>query len=208
MAEVDEAMRDDAYRAVGRYVVEFSRLVFHMRYTIERQLAGDQDIVIPQLALGELSANQIADSFFGICAYLADLDDAETKVASRLKADVRATINRRNDFAHGDWWIGTPAQPGSVSDTTDPLLWRTKPGRREIEQLKTLPVTEIDSASDDLYALRQHVAEFGDLCLEDWPFAPKFSEPVRVCHVFRINKARKVVRDGPATEVNGVIVYH
>ncbi len=100
-----EAQKNDAFRAVGRYVVEFSRLVFNMRFAMERRLANE-DPTVPALALGELFAGQIADSFFAICQHVGDLDEAETKVAICLKNDVRDEIKRRNDFAHGDWWIG------------------------------------------------------------------------------------------------------
>jgi hypothetical protein len=159
-----DAERDDAYRAVGRYVVEFSRLVFHMRFQIEGQLSGEGDSLIARLALGETPANQITEAFFAICEHAADLDLAELKVAVHLKKGVRDEIKRRNDFAHGDWWIGFGEKPdGSMGD---PMLLRVKPGRKKNpSQPKMLSVDEIDEVSDGLYALRQQVAEFGDLCL-------------------------------------------
>jgi hypothetical protein len=197
--------RDDAHRAVGRYVVEFSRLIFHMRFAVERCLAGEKDIVIARLALGEAAANQVNDSFFAICSYMADLDDDEVRVSRHLKKQVREEIKRRNDFAHGDWWIGFGAKEDGAM--ANPTLWRTKPGRQRQDVFsREIPVPEIDSYSNGLYVLRQQVAEFGDLCLETWPLAHKYNEPVRVRHVFRVDQAKEIVRDGSATQ-GGAITY-
>lgn len=202
-----DAETNDAYRAIGRWFVEFSRLIFHMRHALERRLAGDQDIMVPILVLGEAPARQIADSFFGVCAYLADFDEAEAKVATRLKNMVVKEIQQRNNFAHGDWWVGpNPADEGHEID--DPMLWRTKGGQKELPAMKTLPATEIDKLSDGLYELRQYIGEFGDLCMGGWPGAEKVEEEVRVEHVFRINEADRLVRDGPAVPLVGKLTYH
>jgi hypothetical protein len=199
-----DSERDDAYRAVGRYVVEFSRLIFHMRFSIERCLAGERDIVPVRLTLGEAFAGQINDSFFAVCNYLADLDDEEARVSRCLKSGVQDEIKRRNDMAHGDWWIGFGAKEDGAM--ADPVLWRTKPGRKQQDNFSMeFPVAQIDAHSDSLYTLRQHVAEFGDLCLETWPLSHKYTEPVRIRDVFRV-EGRQIVRDGPATH-GGSISY-
>jgi hypothetical protein len=201
-----DAEKDDAYRAVGRYVVEFSRLVFHMRFQIERQLATDP--VVAALALGEAQANQITEAFFAICQHVAELDKGEVEIATRLKKEVRDEIARRNDFAHGDWWIGFgKKEDGSAGD---PMLLRVKPGRKKNpHQPKFLSVDQIDAVSDELYALRQQVAEFGDLCLGAWPSSPLVAneEPVRVREIYRLSKENRIVRDGPLSSRGGKITY-
>ncbi len=83
----------------------------------------------------------------------------------------------------------------------DPWLSRVKPGKRNPEPFnpKEVPIAELDARSDDLYHLRQHVAEFGDICMGWWPVDPlaERGPPVRVRDIFRVNKAKRVVRDGP-----------
>lgn len=183
--------RDDAYRAIGRYVVEFSRLVMHMRYAIERRLDRGSEQRIAPLALGEVAANQITEAFFAICEQVADLEEEEKRVGIRLRKEVRDEIKRRNDFAHGDWSIGEAA----VSD--DPMLYRVKPGRKAgPADRRELPVAEIDAAADDLYALRQKVAEYGAICLDSFPFALQGDRPFQIRHAFRMDDHR-VVRISP-----------
>lgn len=148
MAEDDAARENDAYRAIGRYVVEFSRLIFFMRLTIIRQLMVDNGRVVdgsvPELVLGEAYADQLTNAFFAICQHVADLDDEETGVATRLKTEVKKAIKDRNDLAHGDWWI----------NESGPRLSRIKPGRKQGAEIsKLLPVTEIDDRSDALRGL-------------------------------------------------------
>src|SRR5271156_1702111 len=72
---------DDAYRAIGRYVVEFSNLIGIMRgsliYEITRD-SGDRETRVTELAqlvLGEQTAGPIAEAFFAMCRSATELDD-------------------------------------------------------------------------------------------------------------------------------------
>lgn len=191
MTKVNEGERDDAYRAIGRYVVEFSRLVLHMRHETERRLDRGSEQRIAELALGEVSANRLTEAFFAICEAVADLDEEERQVGVRLRKEVRDELKRRNDFAHGDWSIGEAA----IAE--DPVLYRVKPGRKDgAGQLKELPVADIDAASDSLYELRQKVAEYGAICLESFPFRLQGGGHFRVGHAFRMED-HQVVRTNP-----------
>lgn len=100
-----QAEKDDAYRAVGRWFVQFSRMLFHMRLCMEGCLGRPDDPMLAKLALGEMTADPLANAFFGMCFHAGELDDQEEKVAVRLRKEVRDEITRRNDFAHGDWWL-------------------------------------------------------------------------------------------------------
>lgn len=178
------------YRAVGRYVVEFSRLMFHMRFGIERRLNRGGDVGVASLALGQITADQLAPAFFAVCEKVAELDDEERRVGIRLRKEVRDEIKRRNDFAHGDWNLNLPEGDGT------PVLHRTKPGRKSGASLRmALPVAEIDAACGDLHALRQKVAEYGAACLGTYPVDLKGGEKVRVRNVLRM-KGHGVERRG------------
>jgi hypothetical protein len=195
-----QAEKDDAYRAIGRWFVEFSRMFFHMRIAIERRLAKDDDPVIAQVALGYATADQLTTAFFRICEIGTDLDKEEKQICARLRQEVRDETKRRNDFAHGDWWIGF----GSKSDgkTGDPYLWRTKPGKKDgPSDNKELPVEELDRLSGQVYELRQMVAEVGDICINPDLTAIIWGKPIRIRDVFRYEMPPgQVVRDGPLAE--------
>jgi hypothetical protein len=182
------AESDDFYRAVGRYVVEFSRLVFHMRYGVERRLTAGGDPTVASLALGEVFANQITETFFATCEHVADLNDAERRVGVRLRKEVRDEISRRNDFAHGDWSVGAAAFK------EEPTLSRVKPGRKDgSRQQKQLPPADIDAISDSLFALRQKVAEYGAACLGTYFIDLRNGDPVQVRHVLKMD-GNQVIR--------------
>jgi hypothetical protein len=192
--------RDDAYRAVGRYVVEFSRLIFHMRLAIEGRLRGSESEVVAARVLSKVGADAIRSNFFALCKESLELIGVEKEIAKRLDSQVRREIKRRNKFAHSDWWIGF----GKIEDGSggNPTL-----SGSGFLFLNEIPTAEIDGFTDTLHELRQQVAEFGDLCLGRWPLKPDLDPPARVGDVFTY-KDGKIRRDGPlAQSIGGVIEY-
>jgi len=193
VAEASEKSADAAYRAVGRYVVEFSRLIAWQRLEIEKYLAKDGNLMVPALALGAVPAEQITQSFFAVCEYLAELDEDEKKVARKLRVEVLEEIKRRNDFAHGDWLLGTVFE-----DFPEPVLSRVKPGRKKgAIQRQSLPIPKIEAAADEVYVLRQKVAEFGAICFGTFPVALGQDGSFRVRHAFKV-EGKEVLRINPA----------
>ena len=60
MGGVDfEHFEREAHRAIGRYVVEFSRLIFHMRRQLTERLNPDP-LILAELVTGEAHADQIS----------------------------------------------------------------------------------------------------------------------------------------------------
>lgn len=193
MTATDEE-RDDTYRAVGRWVVEFSRLIFIMRLRVIRYVTPEGDQTGAMLALGEATARQIADAFFAICVHSTPLTADEAKVAKRLKRDVVDQISRRNDFTHGDWWVGYPTHADKEGG---PMLHRVKPGRASgASRVDDMPVETLDEMSDELHELRQHVAEFGDYCLHQGDLLEVNGQYIRVKDIFTLGD-EGVARDGP-----------
>jgi hypothetical protein len=109
---------DNAYRAIGRYVVEFSQLLYHLRTLIAHRLPTDP-ATIAFLVLGEAQAQQLANVFFGTCRVVADLDAEEQKVAAWLRNRVNGQIELRNEIAHGDWFVDL-GRYGQVPDWDRP----------------------------------------------------------------------------------------
>jgi hypothetical protein len=164
-ADHDREM-DNAYRAIGRYVVAFSSLMQRMRELLSEHVAGG--IVgshEPELLLGEAMPTALSNAFFGMCRLVADLDENESKVESAIRKRVKTEIEMRNDVAHGDWEVGwflaTP--PYAVRD---PHLIRLLPGRSEgPRKVQSLSVLDIDRLSSRILALLTLVNEFGHLAL-------------------------------------------
>ena len=74
--------RDDAYRAIGRYVVKFSELIRKMRKIIASvYVAKDSaDRRMVDLLMGEATAQPIANVFFELCHTMGELDENEESV--------------------------------------------------------------------------------------------------------------------------------
>jgi hypothetical protein len=195
---VFDAERDDTYRALGRYVVEFSRLLWWMRKMVAEKI-GNRELV--ELTLGEVTASPIASAFFAICKHSApfEFDDDEQAIARTLSNAVADEITRRNDYTHGDWWIGWGNEESGMSE---PQLVRTKPTRKEGPvRTDLLAASTIELAAVRLVELRNLVGEFGFVCLQQWMYDPLTGltpgQIIRVRDVFAVEgtgAGRRVIR--------------
>ncbi len=165
-AEKQQWRIDSAYRAIGRYFVEFSLLMQRMREMLGEHVAGGiSGSHKPELLMGEAMPTAIANAFFGMCRLETEFDENELKVASVLSRAVKTEIEMRNDIAHGDWEVGwlSPAAPYAVRD---PHLIRIQPGRVEgPRKVQRLSVQDIDKLASRVIALLALVDEFGHLAL-------------------------------------------
>jgi hypothetical protein len=209
---------DDAFRAVGRYVVEFSALVGGMRRILEQRIsrAGDLSPAVPELLLGEAPASQIAVAFFGVCRYMAKYDAVERKIESKLRNEVKATIEKRNDVAHGDWWVGLGAYDADSIDP--PVLVRIRPLRDDFGKVQELAASDLDAQTDAIVRLINQLEEFGRLSLglpvmrADGFEPPGSTSSVSVAE-YRIEdifvlKDGQVAREGPKARELAFIHYH
>lgn len=198
---------NDAHRAIGRYVVEFSGLMYYMRCLMAWRLTvtGGDPQELGELVLGEAWPTAIANAFFGMCRYVSEPDKDEERIASTLRSAVTKAIKKRNDIAHGDWWVGVAFSRDE--DIPDPRLVRIHPVRAEgIAKDMSVPVAELDGLSDSLEALLKLVVVFGHLCLE-LPVLLKegvSSADLRVRDVL-VMDGKQVIQDGPKAELLGRI---
>jgi hypothetical protein len=156
---------DDAFRAVGRYVVVFSQLIGRMRNTLAERLSEGRTVppAVPELALGEATAQQIAVAFFSICRFIGQFDKSEQKIEAKLRNEVNAIIEKRNDVAHGDWWIGFA--PYDADRINLPTLVRIRPLRADFEKVVELSAADLDAQSDDVVQLINILEEYGRIAL-------------------------------------------
>lgn len=158
---------DEAYRAIGRYVVTFSHLVRDIRELVERRLAPthNDDLALPQIALGGAEAMAISKAFFGMCRRVAQFDDNERRVEKVLRNAVVKTIEERNAISHGDWYVGLRDWP--TDGVRDPILERFHALRADgHEEEITYSLQRLEEASVVMEDLINNVVEFGRLALD------------------------------------------
>ena len=200
-----EARRQAAYAAIGRYFVEFSRLTFHMRTLMERRLGrpGDSGTVM-QLVFGDATAATLAHTFFALCKELGNLGPDEEKIRLRLYDEVvQKAIPERNDFAHGDWWVGAIVIGPDV-DPHAPGYTRAKTNKARSTHTVQTPLDELAEKAAAISALRDVVIEFGEVCFGAHVLMT--SDPaLRVSDLF-VLRSKQVVREGPKSSaaVHGV----
>ena len=197
-----------------------------MRESVAAYVAGDaQKADTAEMLLGEATPNVISNVFFGMCRQAGDFDAAERKVASTLRSEVSSIIERRNDIAHGDWWVGMMT---NVDDdgmlrrgplrTLDPRLIRIRPARSEgPRKTLDLAVQDLDSMTDDIQRVIAYVAGFGRLALGLPMFCREAEKAIvtdfRVRDVFVVKGGAKgaapaqVVPEGPHADAVILIDY-
>jgi hypothetical protein len=110
---------------------------------------------------------QLTGAFFQMCRETNGLTKDEQAVEKWLRGRVREAIEDRNNYAHGDWWVGLPSSR-SPDEIGDSWLVRIKPRPSEAhaEKIDLVPVDMLDKKSQELIALLDLVQMFGLICLE------------------------------------------
>jgi len=159
------------YRAIGRYVYEFSQLVAHMRDAMTRHLDRSNGGVAA-IAFAETQPRQIANAFFTMCRTVTHLDPAEAKTGARIGSRVGEAIEMRENVAAGDWWVGASAL-----------------GAQAVKR----SATDLDRRSESLAELTNIVAEYGALCLH----LPPYERGEHRVGDYLVMRAGEAVREGP-----------
>jgi hypothetical protein len=212
------AQRADDLRALGRYIETFSMLVYWMRRIMVQRLSGQTTSQeMARLPFGEATADQITLVFFGMCRLQLkedeiELDKEEAAIAARLETKVRNTSKKRNDIAHGDWFIGY-GKPEDES-VLAPMSVRTKPGRKDSPPSGSSEYSgdkALDALSDEMEELTSLVIEYGEVCIgsyRDLSLDGHLSPRLRVGDLLVIKRAKKgapdrILREGPqASRIN------
>lgn len=163
-----ERQRDAAYRAIGRYMVAFSHLVYLLRYMVVWRLTSpDPDLYLGELVIGLATAQPISDSFFAMCRYLGELDESEQNIANQLQTDVNGKIATRNKIAHGDWWVGELAERDAQTIDAAELV-RVHPSARsgDFRKVERYSADDLDAESERLFELGKLLADFGFCALQ------------------------------------------
>lgn len=155
---------DDGYRAIGRWLVQFSRLIGAMRANMENRVRRGEDS--PELAMlpfAGVPAGLISDSFFGMCRLVGELTDPEENIANQLQKAVGIEIQTRNKIAHGDWLIGQGPEHGE-DPTIHAYLMRTYATAPHY-RVETFTARDLDKRSRRLQVLGRMVWIFGAVTL-------------------------------------------
>lgn len=161
--------RDATYRAIGRYVVEFSLVVAYMQIDMIERICFETDTApLAYLTLGEAPARQISDAFFAVCAAAGGCDKVELRILRKIQGRLNDEINRRNDFAHGDWFDAL--RPLDEANPATFVLTRMKPSRKTNPgSAKGYSSRDLEAAVAEVRLLASWVLDVGDALLRPHP---------------------------------------
>lgn len=150
-----------------------------MRQILVGHIAGQRGNLaegLVEVSLSSLTAQPLADAFFGVCRAVSGLDDDEHKIETRLRKQVSEEITRRNDIAHGDWLIASWTRPDAIPPT--PTLVRTKASKiDEPFRSDEYTVERIDAICTEVEGTGNAVWEFGTVCTKQDAYDPRRGHP-------------------------------
>lgn len=112
----DEA--DALYRAIGRFIVEYSRLDGRMRNLMDHLVLihrGGGVVAIPWMAaLGQITtSDKMSAVFFSVCSAMRELEPDEIAIQAALRAQIKALRKKRTHVAHDVWQVGSDTSAAS-----------------------------------------------------------------------------------------------
>lgn len=189
---------DADLRAIGRFVVEFGQLVFHIRKGILFHVGGPAHQPQPlNLLMGEATAKPLSNAFFAMLRgdESAPPEGEDLRMLGRIENEVGEVITLRNDVMHGDWFVGYAEEganrPGPAT------LMRTKPGRRTGAALEVRELTtdDIEDLTERVSNARRLVQEVGTFMLDRALRRQVYGE-LGLAEVFEIVHGRPQHREG------------
>lgn len=189
------------HAAIGRYFVEFSRLISHMRNALQDRMRRPEDP--PQLisvAFGGSGADQICTAFFALCKEIGGLDENDLTIFKYLRGKLREEIIKpRNDYAHGDWFVEMSRlmQPPGVSNT---YVYRQTPSRGVGGGAIHVDAELLNSNTDYLISIGMAISELGMICFDTHPLKRE-GERLGISEFYVLsgdrNEPKKLTRNGP-----------
>jgi hypothetical protein len=161
-SEADRATQiNGIYRALGRFTVEFSRMVDAMETGLYFTIGGNQ--LLLRSITAELTADPLRRAWRSIMRQAIELSPQDVDVLAKLASEVSKVINLRNDWAHGTWFVGFGSEEGESQASLMRFKNLTK-GLARPSQLESAPTAAyIEQAATYTNVIAQAVQVFGTI---------------------------------------------
>lgn len=133
------------YQSLGRFLVEFSRLVSQMETGLLFAIGGGQrEQQLIRAMAAELTADPLARAWRSVMTQATDnLSANDLDVLSKLSGEITSLITLRNDWSHGVWFVGYGNE--TTTDWSQAALMRFKNSAKGLARpssLESLPTAE------------------------------------------------------------------
>jgi hypothetical protein len=177
------------YEALGRFLVEFSKLLFAMQSDIALAVGGEYAVM--QTVLVEMTADPMIRAWRSAVTQVASAPPGSLSILADVTDEIRRLIQLRNDWAHGYWFVGWGND--ATVDWSHADLWRLKNSARGVALPTSLdhqPTADsIEKMADHVSVLADAVRHFTVLIMTKR--VPVSIEMVRYSKRIRITKERR-----------------
>ncbi len=145
---------------------------------------------LADLSMRGLEAMRVADAFFAMCRLVGALKDEDLAIEGILrKRHVYRTITRRNEIAHGDWfiyeWTEATSEQAKHILSMATLVRVEARDTEEPFKYEDLTAEDIENEAKEVEMLERMICEFGCICTKQGDYAPETGRSdVRVRDVF------------------------
>jgi hypothetical protein len=179
------AQMNEIYQALGRFLVEFSRMVHAMENSLHFAVGGGQQLL--RAITAELTASPLAQAWRSVMTKATVLSEDDLSVLAGLRNEVTGLIELRNDWMHGTWFVGYGNE--TTDDWSEAALARfknTKQGVAAPDGLNRLPTPAyIKSVAAHVALVADAIFSYGTtVCaLRSGAISTRPSERVRITKV-------------------------
>jgi len=212
LVPTEEGFLDNIYRAIGKFVVEFSQLQHMMEYMTVVALSQDGDRESSDRAWAVVSgrtAQPVVDGFFSLCVqiYKNEWTEEDFALLKAARKEIQNLIEERNRLAHDVWSLGHPNYP--VPEGFDALRFKygTSASKGALRSARPVTVSELDAMSNKLRRLNSFVRQVGLLmCFppggqKEDSGAPQVSlQSYRLTEYVRVNEDGTVIMKGQESQ--------
>lgn len=129
---LSEAERDVVYRAIGRFIVEFSYLQSTTELMVVHLLCPsgkEEDHRRAWAVISGRTAKPVADSFFSLLSEVKrnEWSDEDFRVVHAVRMQFDKLIAERNRIAHDVWSIGHPNRPTPEEGQAERVRFSSSP---------------------------------------------------------------------------------
>jgi len=168
---------DEIYRAIGKFVVEFSHLHNMIELMIVHLLSPSGNSEMHQRAWAVISGQTTRPAMSNLFSLLIEIKSDEWTsddmgVLNAVRKEIIEIIEERNRIAHDVWSLGHPNSP--LPEDSDAQRFRYKASPRKGAMTSSEPVTvrDINQLTDKINRLDQVIRRIGAIGLSQTPRSP------------------------------------
>ena len=167
---LSESERDVVYRAIGRFIVEFSYLQSTTELMVAHLLCPTRTSEHHRRAWAVISgqtAQPLADSFFSLLTEVKrnEWSDEDFRAVHAVRKQFDELISERNRIAHDVWSLGHPNRPIPEEGDAERVRFLRSPRDGAVVRGHPVTIGHLEALSAKAERVRSHIRDLGSLAM-------------------------------------------